>query len=112
MTVNSLQFESHNVGPTAFEVNDAKPTPPAIAEVKPSIPEEHAEQLARVSDKLVVNALGLGLRFKLDEVTGRCIISVIDIESGEVVRQIPPEEAIEFLHQFGVEKGLFFSRRL
>ena len=111
MKVNSLQFDSHNVGPTGPELNDAKPTSPAMAEVKPTIAEEPA-QLDRVSDKLVVNGLGLGLRFRLDEATGRCIISVIDIESGEVVRQIPPEEAIEFLHQFGAQKGLFFSRRL
>jgi flagellar protein FlaG len=111
MKVNSLQFDSHNRGPTALEPNDAGPTSPAIAELKPPAREE-ATQLARVSAKLVVNGLGLGLRFRLDEATGRCIITVIDIESGEVVRQIPPEEAIEFLHQFGAQKGLFFSRHL
>jgi flagellar protein FlaG len=111
MKVNSLPFDSHKVGPTASDLNDAKPTPSTMAETKPSIAEE-APQLARVSDKLVVNGLGLGLRFRLDEATGRCIISVIDIESGEVVRQIPPEEAIKVLHQFGAQKGLFFSRHL
>ena len=35
------------------------------------------------------------LNFSVNEETGRVIIQVVDSESGEVVREIPPEEMIE-----------------
>lgn len=60
----------------------------------------------------VVNGYGLGLAFSLDDVTGQQIITVYDLESGEVVRQIPPKEVVAFLRQFQQSKGLFVSRRL
>jgi flagellar protein FlaG len=61
---------------------------------------------------LVVNGLGQGLKFSLDKDTNTHVIEVIDLESGEVVRQIPPKEVLNFLRQLRGTKGLFVSRRL
>lgn len=36
------------------------------------------------------------LEFRLDEDYGRPIITIKDIETSEVIRQIPPEEIVEF----------------
>ena len=60
----------------------------------------------------VVNGSGLGLEFSIDEDTHTQVIKVIDRKSGDVVRQIPPEEVINFLRQFQKSKGLFLSLRL
>lgn len=60
----------------------------------------------------VVNGLGLGLEFSIDRETGVRIIKVLDVESGEVVRQIPPDEVLAFLRHFDKTKGIFLSRRL
>ena len=60
----------------------------------------------------VVNGSGLGLEFSVDEDTHTRVIKVIDRKSGDVVRQIPPEEVINFLRQFQKSKGLFISLRL
>ncbi len=48
------------------------------------------------------------LRFEIDESTGRPIIKVLDSESQEVIRQIPPEEALAVAHrmQTGEDGGL------
>ena len=35
-----------------------------------------------------------GLRFQVDKATGRTVITVIDPVSGDVVRQIPPQELL------------------
>jgi len=64
----------------------------------------------------VINGLGLGLEFSTDGETGARIIRVYDLETGEVIRQIPPDEVLDFMRQFrkhaGLTAGLLFSRRL
>ena len=42
-----------------------------------------------------VNANARGLRFRVDDASGRTIVTVLNPNSGEVIRQIPTEE---FLH--------------
>ena len=61
---------------------------------------------------VVINGLGIGLKFSVDKATNTQIIEVIDLKSGEVVRQIPPKEMLNLLREVRVSKGLFFSRRL
>jgi hypothetical protein len=60
----------------------------------------------------IVNGMGLSLEFSVDADTGTQVIKVIDRNSGEVVRQIPAEEALAFLRQFQHSKGFFVSRKL
>ena len=38
---------------------------------------------------------GTQLRFRVDTDVGRVVVQVLDIQSGEVVRQIPREEALK-----------------
>jgi len=60
----------------------------------------------------IVNGVELSLEFSVDKDTHTQVIKVIDRKSGDVVRQIPPEEVINFLRQFQKSKGLFVSFRL
>lgn len=60
----------------------------------------------------VVNGLQVGLEFIQDKTTGRSVIRVYDRESGELIRQIPPEEILAFLRQIATGKGVLVSRRL
>jgi flagellar protein FlaG len=50
-----------------------------------------------------------GLKFSVDEETGREIIKVVDIKSGKLIRQIPPEEVLSFLRLLEDHKGLMLS---
>ena len=50
------------------------------------------------------------LRFETDESTGIRVIKIIDAESGEVVRQIPPEELLKITKTLRDLKGLFISK--
>ncbi|AKH69440.1 flagellar protein FlaG [Spongiibacter sp. IMCC21906] len=40
------------------------------------------------------------LEFSVDDATGRTILKVIHAESGEVIRQIPPEELLNVIRTF------------
>jgi flagellar protein FlaG len=60
----------------------------------------------------VINGLQVGLEFIKDQATGQRIIKVYDRQSGDLIRQIPPEEVLSFLRQVAAGKGALVSRRL
>lgn len=68
---------------------------PSLTKAKPEAAANAAQEL-----QPVINGLGLGLEFSTDGETGVKIIKVYDRETGEVIRQIPPEELVDFLRQF------------
>jgi flagellar protein FlaG len=41
---------------------------------------------------------GAALEFRIDDDSGRVVVSVVDRHSGEVLRQIPNEEALRIAH--------------
>ena len=51
-----------------------------------------------------------GLRFQVDKDTGRTIITVINPVSGEVVRQIPPQEVLNIARELKVSGALLNAR--
>jgi len=59
----------------------------------------------------IVNGEGLGLRFYLDRDAGVRVIQIIDLETGDIIRQIPPQEVVKFMRHFEEAKGHFVSRR-
>ena len=62
---------------------------------KPDL-EKLAERLTKAS-----NNAGRDLRFEVDLKKNRAVISVLDSETGEVIRQIPPEKAEIYLSTDG-----------
>jgi uncharacterized FlaG/YvyC family protein len=61
---------------------------------------------------LAVNGAGIGIQFEVDDATGTTIIRQVDLRTGAVIRQIPSEEALNYLRQFEAQKGAFLSRLL
>jgi flagellar protein FlaG len=61
--------------------------------------------------ELVINGQGLGLKFFYDRDAGIRVIQVVDEESGDIIRQIPPDEVVDFMRQFRETKGHFLSLR-
>ncbi len=51
------------------------------------------------------------LQFSVDESTGRTVIKVIDKESGDVIKEIPPEEALRLAEKIQEMSGLLFDRK-
>ena len=50
-----------------------------------------------------------GLRFSVDENSGRTIVRVVDIETDEVIRQIPSEEMLVVIRHFSEMTGNIFD---
>jgi flagellar protein FlaG len=59
----------------------------------PDVSESIEKTIEQISE--FVNANARGLRFRVDDSSGRMVVTVLNTNSGEVIRQIPSEE---FLH--------------
>ena len=62
--------------------------------------EPDAKELARKLN-VATQSIGRDLRFEVDMESGRSVISVLDRDTGEVIRQIPPEKADLYLSESG-----------
>ncbi|MEM8816846.1 MAG: flagellar protein FlaG [Pseudomonadota bacterium] len=60
-----------------------------------SLPPAATPNLETLTAKLnlVSETIGRDLRFQVDMTSGRSVIQVLDRDTGEIIRQIPPEEA-------------------
>jgi len=51
------------------------------------------------------------LVFSEDASSGRTVVSVIDSETGEIIRQIPPEQVVRIAENLGELRGLLVGER-
>jgi len=56
-----------------------------------------------------MQAWATGMRFELDEETQQMVVSVIDTESGEVLRQIPSDEVLHIAKMIAQFQGKLIS---
>lgn len=68
------------------------------------------EAVDRLNEQMQRN--GRDLSFSMDERINRTIITVKNIQTGEVVRQIPTEEVVRIAHSIEDMKGLLFNETL
>jgi len=63
-------------------------------------------------ETLAEKLLGRTLRFEIDRELNQVVVKVIDKESGEVIRQIPPEEYIQILKRLQDMGGALLDREV
>jgi flagellar protein FlaG len=84
----------------------SKPKQKAESEIK--IPEsllnevEHEIQMMR----------NVGIQFSVHEPTGRTIIRVVDKETEDLIREIPPEEFLDLVAKLDEMIGILFDRKV
>lgn len=61
--------------------------------------------------KVVAAASGRQLAFEIDEGTDAVFVEVKDQESGEVLKQIPPQEVLELRQRLDSMIGMIFDER-
>jgi flagellar protein FlaG len=68
------------------------------------------EAVSRLNEQM--QSKGRDLSFSLDERIDRTIITVKNLQTGEVVRQIPTEEVVRMAHSIEDMKGVLFNKML
>jgi len=71
-------------------------------------PEKLATVIKELEAKLQTTA-SKALHFEKDEILNRQIVSVIDRESGEIIRQLPPEELLRAARNIDYMRGILFD---
>ncbi|PSW07605.1 flagellar protein FlaG [Photobacterium lipolyticum] len=69
--------------------------------------EVQREQLEKMVEKIeeFVGTLNKGLAFRIDEESGRDVVTIYEKRSGNVVRQIPDEDMLELSRQLASHSG-------
>lgn len=81
--------------------------------------EQKGKEDAQVSQDLLddlehdINTIhNVGLEFSMHEESGRTMIKVIEKDSGDLIRQIPPEEVLDLIARMGDVLGILFDKRV
>ena len=103
---------SANQDEAARAEDDATSRPEGLEEQLEQTREAEQERLSRFTEEINKNINErLTLRFQTDEETGRNLFQLIERESGEVVRQFPPEEVLDFIEKFQDFSGFLISEQ-
>lgn len=100
---------------TLVQENDVEaPQKQGLSAVENQVDEEQkTAELNELTQKLNQRLdPSLNLRFLQDEETGLDFFQIVDKQSGEVVRQYPPEELIEATADLREVSGLIFSNEV
>ena len=69
--------------------------------------EPTAEQLVEMAEQMdsFVGSFTHELKFRVDEDSGRNVVTVVDVKSGDTIRQIPTEELLEVIARLAEASG-------
>jgi flagellar protein FlaG len=92
-------------------VAENEPKKEAISDVQGGIGLPSVEELTGAVEQLngYLEGTHRGLRFSIDDDSGRTIVRVVDVETDEVIRQIPSEEMLAVIRHFSELTGNIFD---
>jgi len=94
-TVRAVDLDKSTQLSTESETLNKATNKPALSLVKEAA--DHGNQLMQTVSR--------NLQFKVDDATKEVVVKIVDSESGEVVRQIPTEEMLEFVKHLEQMQG-------
>ena len=99
-------------GVTAAPAASLRPAAPGKA-VPAAAPVVDLAAIAKAvaSVKEALKPVGGGLEFNVDQSSGKTIVRVVDLETQEVIRQIPSEEMVELARVLERLQGLLLNHR-
>ena len=95
-------------------VHDVSKDAASVREGGAELHQRMFEQLEEAARRLqqAVETTPTRLKFSVDEVASRFVISVTDDETGEVIRQVPGEAILRIAHSIDKMKGVLFDKSL
>ncbi|WP_019933546.1 flagellar protein FlaG [Oceanimonas smirnovii] len=65
---------------------------------------DQLEQMAEQMESFI-GTFNRGLKFRVDEDSGRNVVTVVDNDSGDIIRQIPTEELLQVISRLAEASG-------
>jgi flagellar protein FlaG len=109
----SLRVEGAGVGSLAVSRQESEPDREAVKSTSPlkkdtRSAEEVRRDVEAINEQLTL--LNQSLQFRIDEDTRDVVIRVVDKDSGEVIKQIPPEEIMKLRRRLSEMSSLFVEK--
>jgi uncharacterized FlaG/YvyC family protein len=113
--VDVVRMESTGVGSVAnaqasTNHNRAVETPRKSLQKETRSAEEIQKDLEVINDQL--KAMNRSIRFSIDEKSDDIVVRVVDRDSGEVIRQIPPESIVRLRDSMIDMAGLIVEKKV
>ncbi|MFV3092740.1 flagellar protein FlaG [Pseudomonas sp. GW6] len=105
--IGSLTPSARQVAGAAVERPRQSGENPQAAEAVANVPREQLESVV-ASMQTAIQSISRDISFQVDDSSGRVVVKVVDGTSGEVVRQIPSEEALELATRLEDMRSLLF----
>lgn len=77
-----------------------------------SVPAGDITEIVKELNILANRIASTKITFAVDTATGRTVVRVLDKETGEVIRQVPPQELLNLVAKLQTISGLIFSREV
>jgi flagellar protein FlaG len=84
---------------------------PAVATKAAPVPRTADVQRAIAAIRETLRPVSNSLEFSVDHGSGKTIVRVVDLENGQLIRQIPTEEIVEIARVLEQLEGLLFRQR-
>jgi flagellar protein FlaG len=108
----NLSYPAHKTAAGTAENVVQKPQADSVAAVAESKDSDQEKLKVAVQQiEKFVQSVRRNLEFSIDETSGQVVVKVIASESGEVVRQIPSEEALKLASSLKDVSSLLFSAK-
>lgn len=113
-----ISSSAHRPALTPGEPGPLKPVAPAEAEATQTAQAVQAveqtqaadlspDQLEQMAEEMqtFIGSFNRSLQFKVDEDSGRNVVTVLDSDTGDVIRQIPSEELLDVINRLNEASG-------
>ena len=113
-----IPSSAHRPVLTSGEQGTLKPAAPAEAEATQTVQAVQAaeqtgaaelspDQLELMAEEMqtFIGSFNRSLQFKVDEGSGRNVVTVLDSDTGDVIRQIPSEELLDVINRLNEASG-------
>jgi flagellar protein FlaG len=112
MDINSIQVTSAQTANASKAERTGSPAQTVVnsaaSGLGPAAAREDVEAaVATIQD--FVQSVSRSLNFSLEEGSGRVVVKVTDVGSGDVIRQIPSEEALQLAENLSEVRSLLFK---
>ncbi len=69
------------------------------------------EERQKVVDQMneFISSINTGVSFRIDEESGRDVVTIYEAQTGDIIRQIPDEEMLEVLRRLRVQTARYSS---
>ncbi len=95
------------------ELDVAKEAAKEVARLERKQETESPETLIEAVEKIAefIQIVRRNLEFTIDETTGRTVVTVVDSDTDEVIRQIPPEDVLNIARNLHDLRGILFRAK-